>query len=391
MEVTILDAANLPTKAILAINTGSIRGQVKPEVNQPFVVASSGSTSSVEVALFQQMGTRLMVDEGQNEAHCCIPFRRADGINSKVQLQIRRKHQDTCSISGGSPGQELATMATGYLAKHKLRERCENLIQDVLREQPDDPYKCMLEALKRARSAAPQSNTAIVKEFPGKEACKNEGGNSSEQEMLSKKACSKADGCDILPPTVPQQPLVPHPPAGPAPARKGRPLIGTHKTTTTSGCVCTGCPRKEAVSLARISITMVMKSPSVQRAAQDSIRDAVRKESAQRLATHILTNACTRVAAKEKDLDHPSVLTRVVIRNVLETCSIYASKEYQQALARFTVLMSLKGAAKLMASQEHLRSANFRLEDGRRRSLPTPIVSLCAEQSWGQWLAPRTR
>jgi len=143
--------------------------------------------------------------------------------------------------------------------------------------------------------------------------------------------------------------------------------------------------------MAKVVIANVMQSPRVQEAAQDSVRDVVRKEVAQGLAAQILSSARTRTEVNKDKLDDMGMLTRVIIRSALEKCCIYTSSDYVQALTRFTILMCLKGAASLMVSQDHLRQANFNLEKDTQRSLPTPIVFLHAEQSWGQWLTPTSK
>lgn len=433
MEVTILDAANLPPQAVLVINTGSIRGQVKLQVNQPFVLTSPDSSSAVEVSLFQQIATQHMVDEGKNKAHCSIPFQRADGVDSQVELQIRREQQASNGTTHCPPNKDMVGVVTGYLSKHKLTEKFENLIQDVLQEQPDDPFKCMLDALKRARSV---DATTIV----ARDTC--------EQEKMGKNACSKANGCDTASATLPRQPLIPRPPEGPPPARKRRPPDGLHKAAGTS--ICTGCPCEKKVSVAKVVITHVMHSPSVQKAAQESVREVVRKEVSHALATKILASARARVEVNKMGLDNVGMVAQDTNCHTLENCSSCTSNQYLKALARFSVSMLLRGAASAMASQEHLQEANLSLEEGRersvpapighsvesgsiftssgylqalsrfsvnmlfrgaalavasheqllekqvreagrRKSLPAPIVSLHAERSWGQWLTPRSK
>jgi len=383
MEVTILDATNVPTKAVLEINTGSIRGQARLQVNQSLFVASPCSISAVEIALFQQLATQRVVDD---EPYCSIPFQRADGINSQVQLQVRRQQKDSKGTIGFPRRQGMGSTSIHYLEKHKLKEKFEDLIQDVLREQPDDPYKCMLEALKKARSASGPSNTRVVKDASNSRASKHAGsGSASEQQEEGGDACSKTDPCDVPPATSPHHSLIPRPPKGPAPARKGRSLLGMHIATERSECG-TGCPRAQAVSMARIVITTIMHSPSVQRAAQGAAHETVHKELAHGLAAQILTSARTQAKVETNDVDDVGLLARAAIRGVLRRCSIHS-----QALAHFVVRMSLKGAACRMASQENLQIANVRSVEDVQRFFPAPIVSSGVEQGWGQWLTHQSK
>eukprot|EP00434_Breviolum_minutum_P013689 symbB.v1.2.012068.t1/scaffold825.1/size159525/9 len=48
MEFTVVTTSNLPPKPILAVHAGSVRRQMKLEVNHPFILPDPGSQTSVE-------------------------------------------------------------------------------------------------------------------------------------------------------------------------------------------------------------------------------------------------------------------------------------------------------------------------------------------------------
>merc|ERR1712232_61988 len=79
-----------------------------------------------------------------------------------------------------------------YLNQHLLQQHIQVLIQDVLRQQPENPYEYMLEQLKR--------------DFSSKI---NEAGGTAYKTA----------------PPVPAPPMVPKPPDKPCPAKKGRNFV----------------------------------------------------------------------------------------------------------------------------------------------------------------------
>eukprot|EP00930_Biecheleria_cincta_P092910 TRINITY_DN8299_c0_g1_i3.p1 TRINITY_DN8299_c0_g1~~TRINITY_DN8299_c0_g1_i3.p1 ORF type:complete len:208 (+),score=42.95 TRINITY_DN8299_c0_g1_i3:59-625(+) len=162
LEFICLEAKNLPPKPVLAVKTGSVRRQVKLEVNHPFVVPEPGSSSvQVELALFQQLASQLLPDEGTAETTCAIPVRRPDGTASQVKLSI---HRGASAASKAATEDDTLGVTKDFLNQHHLHRRVQGLIQDVLREQPQDPYRYMLTQLRKV-----QAGEETLPEVPLKE------------------------------------------------------------------------------------------------------------------------------------------------------------------------------------------------------------------------------
>lgn len=143
-----VNASNLPPKPILAVHAGSVRRQMKLEMNHPFVLPNPGEKTSVEVSVFQQLASQLLPEDGKEETKCTIPVRRPDGTPTQVRLEIRRDG----SQEEPKDGQCIQT----YLEEHKVQQRIQSLIQEVLREAPEDPYKFMLQHLREIQAATPR-------------------------------------------------------------------------------------------------------------------------------------------------------------------------------------------------------------------------------------------
>eukprot|EP00933_Yihiella_yeosuensis_P075532 TRINITY_DN84971_c0_g1_i1.p1 TRINITY_DN84971_c0_g1~~TRINITY_DN84971_c0_g1_i1.p1 ORF type:complete len:245 (+),score=72.39 TRINITY_DN84971_c0_g1_i1:115-849(+) len=210
MEFVVLESENVPAKPVLAVHTGSVRRQVKLEVNQPFVVPHPGSTTApVEVSVFQQLASQLLPDDGKEEVSCNIPLRKPDGGASQVTLRIRRGVDAPAATAGG--GDDTLGMTKEYLDHHHLQQRVQGLLQDVLRDQPQDPYRYMLDVLKKVK----KGEATLPPVSTQHETCwKDPEAEAAEQAAQ------------------PKEPLVPRPPEKPKPADSrpapavGRNLVG---------------------------------------------------------------------------------------------------------------------------------------------------------------------
>lgn len=206
-----LTANNTPSKPILAIRAGTVRRQARLEVNQPFKIPHPGSDQrAVEISLFQELASELLPDDVKQEVHQSIPFWKPDGTTSQVKLCIRRGAALAASKAPkSSAAQDSLGNKTDYLDHHQLQQRIQSLMQDVLREQPGDPYRYMLEQLKTYRAepaadanasqssvvphppASPKSNGSPRK---GKHVKSASGGEDDVQSLaceLSNKMCTE--------------------------------------------------------------------------------------------------------------------------------------------------------------------------------------------------------
>mmetsp|Transcript_49905 Transcript_49905/g.93543 ORF Transcript_49905/g.93543 Transcript_49905/m.93543 type:complete len:354 (-) Transcript_49905:295-1356(-) len=352
MEVTCLDVSNPPAKPVLAIHAGSVRRQAKLEVNSPFVIPHPGSQSGpVEVSLFQQLASQVLPDDGKAEVFCNIPVRTLDGAASQVQLRIRRG--DAALTNDGPKGgtNDSIGLTRDYLDHHQLQQRIQSLIQDVLREQPENPYKYMLEQLRKAQA---------------------EKSKKDEPTPAAEQASAEA----------PKQPMAPRPPAQPKPEKTGRNLHSQTKPASDSKAVEVAVPngvkppQSQAHAAARYSISLVLRGKSCLAAAEESLRQSARREAAKSM-TALVMGAVTQKLIQSTQIETRE-LARMSVSLSMRGAAVLLTPEYHRALTRWAVHVALRGATDILGLKE---------DKSRRESIPTPIVFLQSErQGWGDWL-----
>lgn len=148
VEVTVLHAQNVPQKPVLAIRAGDALRHVDLNLNAPFrvPVRDFKDGGSVNVSLYQQLGTQQILDVDEPESICSVPVRIEDGVFSQVKLRVRRGRPVPSSNILGSPAD-----SDDYLSSHQLEAHIQRLFEIVLKTQPDDPYQCMLEELRKIK------------------------------------------------------------------------------------------------------------------------------------------------------------------------------------------------------------------------------------------------
>jgi hypothetical protein len=163
MEVTVLDVRNSPKQPVLSIKAGLASHQGQLELNQPVVLPPfGGKQPSMEVGLFQQLASQALPtppaapkpgkdgkDAGSGdpvEAVCSIPVQRSDGSASQVKLKVRRRNDAEAPASGAAPSKEQEE------ERDQKIEWIQGVFQNMLKEQPEDPARFMLEELRKKRS-----------------------------------------------------------------------------------------------------------------------------------------------------------------------------------------------------------------------------------------------
>lgn len=339
MEVTCLDVSNPPAKPVLAIHAGSVRRQAKLEVNSPFVIPHPGSQSGpVEVSLFQQLASQVLPDNGKPEVFCSIPVRTLDGAASQVQLRIRRGEAVLTKDDPKSGNNDSIGLTRDYLDHHQLQQRIQSLIQDVLREQPENPYKYMLEQLRKTQA----------------------------------EKSTKKDG---TPEEAAKQPLAPRPPEQPKPERTGRNLPSSTKPANVE-VRGPKPPESQARAAARYSLGLILRGEPCLAAAKESLRQAARRDASRRMADRVMGVVqqklvqATQVESRQ--------LARMSISLATRGAAVLLTPEYHRAMTRWAVHVALRGAVKILGMKE---------DSSRRESIPQPIVFLTSErQGWGDWL-----
>jgi len=349
MEFTVLDAFNVPPKPVLAVHTGTVRRQVKLEVNQPFTVPDPGSKSAaVEVSVFQQLASQLLPDEGKAETTCAVPVRRPDGTASQVKLRIKRGNGDTATAGNGvSPEEDSLAFTKDYLDSHHLQQRVQGLIQDVLREQPLDPYRYMLNQLRKV-----QAGEEALPEIPKKEG-------------------------DALAESKEKEPLVPKPPEQP---KTGRPAPNTCRTTKA------GLDTK-AWTTSSFIVRHVLESKPCRSVGEASVKEAFALQASKGLSTTIVDRARERAVKKALSGSTPKEQAKVLIRSCVRTAALYLSKEYNRALTKWSVSCLMCGAVQVIGQKSEYADTCL-LSTPEAVPEPTPFVFLNTKASWAEWLSP---
>lgn len=406
MDVTIVEAANVPSKPVVALHVGTVRRQVRMEVNRTFQVPHPGSEAAVQMTLFQQITSQaLLLDDGEKESMCSIKVPGATGEASGSEVQLRVRRCDPSSY-GKSPICDKLEDAREYLVKHQLQQRIQSLIQDVLKAQPDDPYGFMLQSLKKDK-LKPESCKQEIGEASAaiKEAEKPQASPPPVRESLKEAAEAKAE---------PR--MVPKPPECPKPVNDSPRKVGSFKATSQEAAPPPSVPaaeakapveeeakssalvgredaRSEARKVARASIGMVMMAPRITDQAWASLREKVQAETSSAIAASAVAVSSQAVIDKVQRCQDPKYQARASILLVLQNLAPFTTREHHLALTRYATNSLIRAASSCISRgdaqrrQECFTKASEHPDDSGNLSVPKPIVSLASEGgSWGSWL-----
>lgn len=146
-----LEAQNTPKKSVIAVRVGSALRHAEFALNTPFHVPTGGIIDSqdpqINVSLYEKLGTSTIADADESESICNVPVRTPNGVCTQVTLRIRRgQTQSIAEAKRTQAGVE------DYLDKHQLEARLQGLFEIVLKKQPQNPYRCMIEELRKCRT-----------------------------------------------------------------------------------------------------------------------------------------------------------------------------------------------------------------------------------------------
>mmetsp|Transcript_42513 Transcript_42513/g.92384 ORF Transcript_42513/g.92384 Transcript_42513/m.92384 type:complete len:343 (+) Transcript_42513:62-1090(+) len=321
MEFTVVTASNLPPKPILAVHAGSVRRQMKLEVNHPFVLPNPGEKASVEVSVFQQLASQLLPEDGKVETKCTIPVRRPDGTATQVRLEIRRdgSHEE-------KDGQCIQT----YLEEHKVQQRIQSLIQEVLREAPEDPYKFMLQQLREIQASTPRHVRS-------------------------------------------EEPLQPHPPDQPKPAGGRPPAPGRVLTQKQVD--------KSAWKASKHVVRSVLESPRCRYLGEESIQLGVCQKAARGMTKCIMESACQTVVSEASGRKEVRAVAQQVVKATVASASHMVYLQKSGILSKCTIRSVLIGAI------QRLGSSDATLDCLDQPLQPQDLVALATRSSsWAEWL-----
>jgi len=276
MEVTVLDVQNTPKRPVIVVRVGSALRHAELAVNAPFNVPSRGlEDSCVKVSLYERLGTQTIPDAEEPESICNVPIRTPDGKCSQVKLQIRRGQN---GVSGSAKNLADAKRnnegVEAYLNTHQLEARLQGLFEIVLKKQPLDPYRCMIEELQKAR------------------------GPTQAKEPASEEASA------ALVPKAPVAPAEPRPQnARPSPAAKARNIkpSESEKAADQRGSIEEDAATKAALAQFMSTDASLQESKSLNGARQQTRLEAVKAEGSHSMAHQIMRH-CLRKSAGDLGL-----------------------------------------------------------------------------------------
>lgn len=194
-----LEARNVPKKPVIAVRAGSSLRHAEMALNKPFKVPLHGlEDHRIKVSLYAQLGTQTISDADEAESVCNVPVRTPDGKCSQVKLRVRRGQQRWGVNSKSAAGVE------EYLSTHQLEARIQGLFESVLKKQPDNPYRFMIEELQKVKRAGQEAADAISSTGPKAPVAPSEprpensrpsplqGRNYKQQDSQEEDMCTKA-------------------------------------------------------------------------------------------------------------------------------------------------------------------------------------------------------
>lgn len=285
MEVTVLDIQNMPKRPVIAIRVGSALKHAELALNTPFNVPSRGvQDSCVKVSLYERLGTQTIPDAEEHESICNVPIRAPDGKCSQVKLQIRRG-KNGVSLADAKRNNE---GVEAYLNTHQLEARLQGLFETVLKKQPVDPYRCMIEELQKVRSAT----------------------------QAKEPASEEASAAPV--PKAPVAPAEPRPQnARPSPAAKARNIKpgDSEKVADQRGSIQEDADTRAALAQFMSSEVSLQESKSLHGAGQQTQLEAGKAESSHSMAHQIMRH-CLRKSAGDIGLQMFSPGERAFERKV---------------------------------------------------------------------------
>jgi len=347
------------------------------EVNRAFHLPHQGAATGVRVTLFEQLTSEvLQLGDGQGEVACEISLPDAGGASpSKLKLLVRQGAAKRAPL-----GEDAIGDAAEYLERHKLQQRIQGLIQRVLKAQPADPYRFMVDCLRNSDSA--------------RDAC---GGAATPPSPMLSELLRSVPGLAVAPAGEAKTeapagaPLVPRPPGGAPPAspsfRKARAQAASGQPQAPEEPPA--AQRGLARQASRGFIDEVLATPRISLAASDSVRAGVHESVARGCVDGILGRARERVLDEFLRSQDTRVQARAACCDVYRRASVLLHPVYRSAVTRWATRALMRSAANIIGDDMEMRRACFVNNDPHRRmSVPQPIVFLSSEHSgWSTWLS----
>lgn len=436
MEVTVLQADNVPERPVLDIRMGPSRQQTPLEVNKLMSLPHPGNYHlPVEVGLFERLVSQVLPvqEHGAREVQIpVLPHPQLGSPATQVRLRIRstpmsdRFADAEAALSSSSSGPRRSPLGSSAPASltiswgsngsvrddqdmDRMMDWFQGMMGDVLREQPADPLVFMLTKLRKKKedTAAQLSDLrSACTASPGSTTTNGYSTQDKAPQLLDiRSACAASSttltiaassslGSTAVPSTssscvsevaqtgelspqpgtpIPRLPDTP-PPLGRSGRTLGRQAAGA---AAVSGSEAAGAAAAAARSKAA-------EDPPI----------PVRQRSNSKVAAHfcislILQGSACQVAMQEswREKARKDVAAGMAKSAIARVSAVLLSEASSGSLSRCPSRQGRKstlGRPSLLITEAAASAARSAGE----RDLPTPIVSLGGHRhSWGQWLA----
>jgi len=178
MEVMVQRLEGIEAGSIVSIRAGATRRQAAAPLDQPLAFPMLPfNAGSLKVDLLKPIAS-CRVDIGAAADAYPVVFPANETGGGHIALELAVKEAPHLCGSGGQGGRDLADdkdkqanaedAARAYLEKFRLMGFVGELLQYIIREQPEDPYAFMAAYLRRinAQRQAPPSRAATPAEAP---------------------------------------------------------------------------------------------------------------------------------------------------------------------------------------------------------------------------------
>mmetsp|Transcript_45098 Transcript_45098/g.104484 ORF Transcript_45098/g.104484 Transcript_45098/m.104484 type:complete len:1736 (+) Transcript_45098:116-5323(+) len=173
MDVVVLNAENLPAKTYLSLRVGETRKQAPFQVDERFHFPSAAS-KCLTIDVFEKLGSTQVSLVGLGEDAKVtrqerLEFPRRDGSKMKVDLQVECNEglsDEAVKRSARISRHQAALRAKNYLDANSVQGLLQEMVQQLLSKQPEEPLDFMCNFLQEQRARKPVFDKASAKVPP---------------------------------------------------------------------------------------------------------------------------------------------------------------------------------------------------------------------------------
>mmetsp|Transcript_53899 Transcript_53899/g.115764 ORF Transcript_53899/g.115764 Transcript_53899/m.115764 type:complete len:431 (+) Transcript_53899:117-1409(+) len=152
MELSVLEVTGAPSKALLAISSGSVRRTSDLAIGQPMLipVEVAGGDAKLSISLLKHLGSAVMPGDLPDKEIFAVPIAGGDGKEVKLQATRRSAPSEPPKASESEPAPKEPWHYLGY---QEIQNVVQRLFDEVLRDRPAEPYKFMADRLRALKTS----------------------------------------------------------------------------------------------------------------------------------------------------------------------------------------------------------------------------------------------